>query len=126
MKSLVQGLMSKSKKKQKGMTLVELLAVIVILGIVAGIGTIAIGNIIKNSKDNSDDRKEGMIIEAAKLYVLDGGDISTGSITVATLKSEGYFDGDAKLASDSTKSFDTVTITDTDNNGVNEYSVSTK
>lgn len=88
MKSLVQGLMSKSKKKQKGMTLVELLAVIVILGIVAAIGTVAIGNIIENSRTDAIERQEDMIEQAARLYYLD----TDAAGTAANLAD--YYEGD--------------------------------
>ena len=88
MKSLVQGLMSKSKKKQKGMTLVELLAVIVILGIVAGIGTVAIGNIIESSREDALERQEEMIQQAAQLYYLDNETAGTATDLA------NYYEGD--------------------------------
>ena len=54
--------MKKWLKNQKGLTLVELLAVIVILGIIAAIAVPAIGNIIENS------RKDAQIANAEALY----------------------------------------------------------
>lgn len=54
-------------RKEKGMTLVELLAVLVILGIVAAIAVPAISNVIDNSRDKATVSEAVSIIEAAKL-----------------------------------------------------------
>ena len=45
--------MKKQLNNEKGLTLIELLAVIVILAIIAAIAVPAIGNIINNSKDKA-------------------------------------------------------------------------
>ncbi|MEH7112096.1 prepilin-type N-terminal cleavage/methylation domain-containing protein [Neobacillus niacini] len=58
-------------KEQKGFTLVELLAVIVILGIIAAIAIPAIGNVINNSKEKAAVQEGLQIINAAKYYVSD-------------------------------------------------------
>jgi type IV pilus assembly protein PilA len=58
-------------KEQKGFTLVELLAVIVILGIIAAIAIPAIGNVINNSKEKAQIQEGVQIINAAKYYVAD-------------------------------------------------------
>lgn len=55
-------------KNQKGLTLVELLAVIVILGIIAAIAVPAVGNIIENSKKDAHIANALMLLNAAKLY----------------------------------------------------------
>ncbi|MEK5339938.1 prepilin-type N-terminal cleavage/methylation domain-containing protein [Weizmannia sp. FSL W8-1119] len=60
-------------KNQKGLTLIELLAVIVILGIIAAIAIPAIGNVIKNSRFNAIKSDAIQVISAAKLYVSDNG-----------------------------------------------------
>jgi type IV pilus assembly protein PilA len=59
----------KKMKDQRGLTLVELLAVIVILGIIAAIAVPSIGNIIDNTKDKATVAEGLQIINAAKLYV---------------------------------------------------------
>lgn len=56
-------------KRKKGFTLIELLAVIVILAIILIIAIPAIGNIIKNSKENTYMETTKMLEEASKLYI---------------------------------------------------------
>jgi type IV pilus assembly protein PilA len=55
-------------KNQKGLTLIELLAVIVILGIIAAIAVPSIGKLIGNSEDDAKVAEGIQIINAAKLY----------------------------------------------------------
>ena len=63
--------MRKQLKNEKGLTLVELLAVIVILAIIAAIAIPAIGNIITNSKYNAVKADALNVLNAGKLYYLD-------------------------------------------------------
>jgi type IV pilus assembly protein PilA len=60
----------KKWKQQKGLTLVELLAVIVILGIIAGIAVPSVNGIIENSKKDAHDANINMIEAAAKLATI--------------------------------------------------------
>ncbi|PIC96669.1 Tfp assembly type protein [Sporosarcina sp. P26b] len=62
------------KLNQKGLTLVELLAVIVILGIIAAIAVPAIGNIITNSKVNAMKADGQNILAAAQMYFAENGE----------------------------------------------------
>src|SRR5690625_3119086 len=80
----------KLRKDERGLTLVELLAVIVILAIVAAIAFVAIGNVIENSKKDAHVANALQVISAAKLYEAAGGDAST--VSTETLKTEGYLD----------------------------------
>lgn len=59
-------------RQQKGLTLVELLAVLVILGIVAAIAVPMIGNIISDSKDKAILADAQQILSGAKLAYSNG------------------------------------------------------
>jgi len=63
--------LKKRIKNEKGLSLVELLAVIVILGIVAAIAVPAIGNIINNSRDKGEISDALSIISGGKLAHLE-------------------------------------------------------
>ncbi len=76
------------KKNQKGFTLVELLAVIVILGIIAMIAVPAIGNIIDGTREDSRDASILMIRDAAQTYLIEN-DAPT-DFDVADLQSNGF------------------------------------
>ena len=64
--------MKKRIKNEKGLTLIELLAVIVILAIIAAIAIPAIGNIINNSKDKATISEALNIVAGAKLAKIEG------------------------------------------------------
>ena len=85
-------------KDQKGLTLIELLAVIVILAIIAAIAIPAIAGIIENSRVGAAKSDALSYINAAELYLIDNPDafdaVGTvaGTITGEELKTEGYMD----------------------------------
>ncbi len=60
--------MRKLLSNRKGVTLVELLAVLVILGIIAAIAIPTIGNLIDNSREKAANAEWDNIQEAARLY----------------------------------------------------------
>ena len=78
------------KKDQRGLTLVELLAVVVILAIVAAIAFVLIGNIIENSRKDAHISNAQQVISAAKLAESSGdafqGNQTTADFTNAKLK----------------------------------------
>ena len=65
------------KKDERGLTLIELLAVVVILAIVAAIAFVLIGNVIENSKKDAAVSDALQMISAAKLYEATGNSLET-------------------------------------------------
>ncbi|WP_442595258.1 type II secretion system protein [Neobacillus sp. D3-1R] len=71
---------NKRLKDQRGLTLVELLAVIVILGIIAGIAVPNIGGIIDNSKKDAHVANAQQMVNAARLAVASNKSLQTGTV----------------------------------------------
>ncbi|MEK4668589.1 prepilin-type N-terminal cleavage/methylation domain-containing protein [Niallia sp. FSL R7-0271] len=70
-------LLKKHIKNEKGLTLIELLAVIVILGIIAAIAIPSIANIIQKSREDAIKADAIQIINSAKMYIAgEGSDTS--------------------------------------------------
>ncbi len=82
----MRNLLNKKLKNEKGMTLIELLAVIVILAIIALIAIPAIGNIISNSKSKAILADATTIISGAKTAFADGACKEENKCTGAELK----------------------------------------
>jgi type IV pilus assembly protein PilA len=93
--------LKKRLKNQRGLTLVELLAVIVILGIISAIAVPSIGGIIQKSRVDAVKAEAIQVLNAGKLYLtaneddkqidsgeiadyLDGVDMTVTSINVST------------------------------------------
>lgn len=93
---IMKNKMSKILKNEKGLTLIELLAVIVILAIISAIAIPAIGNIIDNSRYNAVKADAINVLNAANLYYTDNPDATT-AVTVANLKSDKYLDSSGKI-----------------------------
>ncbi|PYF02863.1 type II secretion system protein [Ureibacillus chungkukjangi] len=73
--------MKKRIKNEKGLTLIELLAVVVILAIVAAIAVPAIGNIIDNSRYSAVKADATNALNGANIYFTDYPNGNTGDIT---------------------------------------------
>ncbi|WP_264986994.1 type II secretion system protein [Lysinibacillus piscis] len=84
--------MKKRIKNEKGLTLIELLAVIVILAIVAAIAVPAIGNIIDNSRSKAVIADATNIMNAAQLYFTDNASPADATFTNTGTKTEGLDD----------------------------------
>jgi type IV pilus assembly protein PilA len=79
---------AKVLKNEKGLTLIELLAVLVILGIIAAIAIPAIGNIIEDSREDAVKQDAIKILEAASLYKVE--DPANQQFTPVDLETAGY------------------------------------
>jgi len=62
---------TKPLKNQRGVTLIELLAVIIILGIIAAIAVPSVISNFSDAKKNSDAQTEKIVKEAVQRYLLD-------------------------------------------------------
>ena len=89
-------LLRKQLSNQRGVTLIELLAVIVILGIIAAVAVPVVLNQIDDAEKNADAATLAVIEDAAQRYFIKLIDDSTTEITVdqtvttSTLESSGY------------------------------------
>ncbi|GGN48867.1 prepilin-type N-terminal cleavage/methylation domain-containing protein [Oceanobacillus indicireducens] len=90
MRDAVKRFLEKFKKDERGLTLVELLAVVVVLAIVGLIAFVAIGNVIENSKKDAHVANAQQVISAAELYEASGGKIegTTNATGLDTLEDE--------------------------------------
>lgn len=75
-------------KNKKGVTLVELLAVVVILGIIAAIAVPTIGGLISRQRQRAAEATYDTIVEASKLYAQD----VTGRFTLEALETNDFID----------------------------------
>ncbi|WP_010678297.1 prepilin-type N-terminal cleavage/methylation domain-containing protein [Bacillus timonensis] len=108
-------------KNQKGLTLVELLAVVVILGIISAIAVPSIGNVIENSKKDAHIANAQQIANAAKLAKASGLKNASGnteSYTLDELIEGGFLDEIPKSPTNSSynSTYSKVYFTDTVNN----------
>lgn len=86
----------KAMRKEDGFTLVELLAVIVILGIILAIAIPAIGNVIEKSRSQADEHEVALIVDAARLYIVgEGQTVPEGGLDIKVqgdLVANGYLE----------------------------------
>jgi len=75
-------------KQKRGVTLVELLAVIVILGIIAAIAVPTIGGLIERQQAKADLATYDSVLEAGRLYATEYP--SAATFTLADVLSAGY------------------------------------
>ncbi|MFB5282215.1 type II secretion system protein [Peribacillus sp. Hz7] len=127
--------LQKLLKNQKGLTLVELLAVVVILGIIAAIAVPSIANIIDNSKKDAHVANAEQMIGAARLAVAandkalwaDSGNNANdgGKITMEELVTAGYLESnieDPDSESDYGTAYVTIAVSATSNTAAKKVS----
>ena len=88
----MQQKLRKRLKNERGLTLIELLAVIVILGIIAAIAVPSIGGIIQKSKEDAVKSDAITVINAAKMYVATNGVKADGTAEMDKTKLEEYLE----------------------------------
>lgn len=102
---------------KKGLTLVELLAVVVIISLIAAILFPMVNGLLKDSRNKTKTADESSVVEAAKMYIADNPDLvddnayvdstssylGTVSVTIGTLIDEGYLDIDEDKYKDNSK-----------------------
>jgi len=99
---MVRALMNKRMKlakNQKGMTLIELMAVVVILGILAAVAGAAVVNGFDKAKTNSNTTSIKVIQDAAQRYVMDNPADALTKVTVTNLVTKGYLKEEPKDSS---------------------------
>lgn len=86
-------MMKRFLKNERGLTLIELLAVVVILGIIAAIAVTAIGAIIDNSKKDAHIANAKQMVDAARLAISTNHVSGTSiTLTMQELYDNGFLD----------------------------------
>ncbi|WP_410771106.1 prepilin-type N-terminal cleavage/methylation domain-containing protein [Fontibacillus sp. BL9] len=84
-------LIQRLRKEEKGLTLIELLAVIVIIGVIAAIAVPIITGVIKDTKDSARVATANQLFEAAKLRsIAQNNGVLKGEHTLTDLLDEDY------------------------------------
>ena len=106
-------MIKKMMNNKKGLTLIELLAVIVVLGIVAAIAIPSIGGVIERSKKNADAATLKLIEDAAiRYYTVEEPTASTDLVIATELIAKGYLANfNEELQSKPAVKFTTFTVT---------------
>ena len=107
----------------KGLTLIELLATLLVLAIVATIVSTNVTGIIKEKREKTNEYQENIIKEATESYVADsindGNDVCGTSISISNLIQDGYLDDEYEKYDYSVK----VTCTTKGTNQIYSYDI---
>lgn len=69
-------------QEEQGFTLVELMVVVVILGILAGIGIQQFGNVQETARKNANKANVRLLVSAAQMYLIMDPNAETGQINI--------------------------------------------
>lgn len=90
-----------NRLNNKGFTLVELLAVLVILVAIMSIAIPTINSSLERSKASQNEQRKKLLESAAELYVADNkNNIDKNCVRIRELKKSGYINGDAMKDAD--------------------------
>ena len=111
------------KINNKGFTLIEVLAVLVILSIIMAIAIPSISSSMERSKEKQNESKKKMLASYAEIYVSDNknaihktiGEAGKCYIAISTLKNNGYLSDDANIDADG-NNFIGAIVYDSNNN----------
>jgi prepilin-type N-terminal cleavage/methylation domain-containing protein len=112
----------KLRSNEKGVTLIELLAVVVILGIIAGVAGVAVSGSFTSAKQNADNANMAIIRDAVQRAVFEEKSIgATTSVTTSTtvlsqLQTDGYLNTVPKVQNDNAnnKKYFAITVSAND------------
>ena len=112
-------------KKNKGFTLIEILAVVIIIGLIFILVIHKITNSLKNKKNDIDVTTTNLVLSAAKLYVQDNSskfdkiDGNISCVPISMLVKKGYLDSKIKNVTDDRDITNTKSVKITYNNKFN-------
>jgi len=105
----------KMLKQQEGFTLVELMIVVVILGILAGVGIQQYGRVQDTAKRNAHEANERLIKSAAQMFML-AESKTAADVNMAALLSGRYLDANPDYPLDTTKYYSVSASEETNGN----------